>query len=100
MVMKPSSYTLNYLCFACRKAYKQPALRTASGHYVSSPMKKGSSKAAEEIETERHRCPQCQAPMVYAGRKVVVPPATKDKAWAELERQFTSRTRSLHSTPR
>ena len=98
--MKSPSYTLNYLCFACRKAYKQPMLRTASGHYVPSQVQKGSSKAAEEAEAERYRCPQCQAPMVCAGRNVVVPPSTKDKAWAALERQLTSRTRSLHSTPR
>lgn len=98
--MKSSEYTLNYLCFPCRKAYKQPVLRTAYGHYVPSQVQKGSSKAAEEVESARHRCPQCQAPMVCAGRNVVVPPSNKGKAWATLERELTSRTGSLHSTPR
>ena len=96
MTVKPSSYTLNFLCFRCRKAYKQRALRIASGRYVTSDVQRGSAKAAEAIEAGRHKCPQCHTPMVCAGRNVVVPPAQEDKEWSALEREILSRTNRLH----
>ncbi len=89
--MKASPYSLNYLCFACRKAYRQPSLRVAGGHYVRSGIKKGSLEAAHEIEATRHRCPQCQAVMVCAGRNIVIPPASMSKEWAALEQELVSR---------
>ena len=98
--MKGSGYSLNYLCFACRKAYKQPSLRIAGGRYVPSGVKKGSSKQAEEIEATRHRCPQCQELMVFAGRNVIVPPASKGKEWAALEQEILSRASQMQRARR
>lgn len=92
VTMKGTSYSLNYLCFACRKAFKQPSLRVADGHYVPSDIKRGAAEAAEQAEATRHNCPQCQAPMVCAGRNVVVPPAGKTKEWVSLEGELRSRT--------
>lgn len=90
--MKRSGYTLNFVCFACRKAYKKPALRVTSGHYVPSTIQRGSARQAETLEAARGNCPQCGGAMVCAGRTVVVPPAAKGKEWADLEKELTRRT--------
>jgi len=90
--MKSSGYSLNYVCFECRKAYKQPTLRRASGHYVTSEVQRGSSSAADEIEQQRHNCPQCGKPMTFAGRNAVIPPSSKDKDWQRLEKELERRT--------
>lgn len=96
-------YKRHFACFACRKAFKQPAIEdwvaSRDQAWVYRELRRRirgrSEREAEfgvrldEIETEyqealRH-CPECREPMVDLGLDFKPPPQADEKAWRILQ---------------
>jgi hypothetical protein len=61
--------TLHFVCFACRKAFKQP----------------GSSGWDQAIPDRPFDCPNCKQPMTSLGRYFKAPPQRAARQWLKVE---------------
>jgi hypothetical protein len=61
--------TLHFVCFDCRKAFKQP----------------GSSGCDPEIPKRPFDCPNCKQPMTSLGRYFKAPPQRAIRQWLKVE---------------
>lgn len=102
-------YKRQYVCFACRKAFKQPPievfLASRGRGYVfgelrpfwSMPKELERREAelghrladlTEEYRGVAHRCPQCGVPMIEMGLDFKAPPQRDVKAWRTLHGMY------------
>ena len=102
-------YKWHYVCFSCRKAFKQPAiedyLEVRGRGYVYKQLRLlwGNNEVLERRENKlghrladleeeyrnaTHKCPECREPMIDMGRDLEPPKQSDIKAWKILQGMY------------
>jgi predicted RNA-binding Zn-ribbon protein involved in translation (DUF1610 family) len=76
---------MQYACFSCRKVFKQPSLKGASGHFVPSTQSKASQAKIKAVDASRFACPQCGNPMEIMGRNFKAPRHANQREWKKIK---------------
>ena len=83
--LKRTGRNMQYACFFCRKVFKQPDLKEASGHFVTAIQAHASKRKIREINQERFCCPECGKPMEIMGRNFRAPRKENKREWKKVE---------------